>query len=96
MKKVITENIFNEIKTFLNKPILVKPSIKYTAKQFGYNSGTISLINRFNTYKDYKDWQKQHIQRYLDNEFIRIAEERQAAMKEIHDFNNEWFFGGEE
>lgn len=96
MNKKITEERFNEIKKFLNTPILIKPSIRYVADEFGYSSGAISLINRFDTYKKYKEWQSQHIKRYLDNEWMRMSEERKSAVEEIAKFNNEWFFGGEE
>jgi hypothetical protein len=89
MNKKITEERFNEIKKFLNTPIVIKPSIKYVADEFGYSSGTISLINRFDTYKKYKEWQSRHIKRYLDNEWIRMPEERKSAVEEIAKFNNE-------
>ena len=59
MSRKITKERFEEIKNFLNTPILVKPSIRYVADEFGYSSGTIALINRFDTYKEYKDWEHQ-------------------------------------
>lgn len=100
MSRKITEERFQEIKKFLNTPILVKPSVRYTADKLGYSNGTISTINRSNNYKEYKNWQKQrqneHVKDYLADEMAMIAEERRLAVEEINKFNNEWFFGGEE
>jgi hypothetical protein len=100
MNRKITEERFEEIKKFLNTPILVKPSVSYVADEFGYSSGTIAAINRFDSYKEYRDWQhkrqNEYSKRYLANEMAMIAQERELAAEEIDKFNNEWFFGDEE
>lgn len=94
MNRKITEERFNEIKEFLNTPILVKPSVVYVAENFGYSTGTIAQINRFDSYKEYKDWQHQAQKRHIENEMNLLSKEGREARKEIENFNNEWFFRG--
>lgn len=96
MSGKITQKKFNEIKKFLNTPILAKPPIRYVAEEFGYSSGTISLINRFNTFEEYKKYQTTRVNRDLANEMLFIKQEQEKAKIDIEKFNNEWFFGGEE
>lgn len=95
MSKKITQKKFNEIKKFLNTPVLAKPAIRYVAEQFGYSAGTIALINRFNTFEKYKEYQTERLKQYLENEMRFIKQEQEKAKIEIEKFNNEWFFGGE-
>ena len=99
MSRKITEQKFNEIKEFLNTPILVKPSIRHVAKSFGYSSGTIARINRFNTHKEYKDYererQKKYTKDYLENEINASKVEAEQIKKGIEEFNNEWYFKNE-
>lgn len=96
MNRKITKERFNEIKKFLNTPILVKPPIRYVADEFGYSSGTISLINRFNTFEEYNKYSMTRANRDLENELLFIKQEQEKAKIDIEKFNNEWFFGGEE
>lgn len=92
MSKVITEERFDDIKKFLNTPVLTKPSLSYAADEFGYSRGTISLINRFDSFEEYKDWRKNSYKEYLANQMALIAEERKLVRAEIDKFNNEWYF----
>lgn len=92
MSRKITEQKFNEIKEFLNTPILVKPPIRYVADRFGYSSSTVSLINRFNTYKEY---QNRYLNDYIQNEINASKAEAEQIKKEIEEFNNEWYFQNE-
>lgn len=100
MSRKITRERFDMIKSFLETPILVKPSIRYVAECFGYSTGTISQINRFDNFEDYKKYQtesqNQYIRNYLENELSFQKAEAEAIKKEFDDFNNQWFFGGEE
>lgn len=96
MSRKITQEKFNEIKKFLNTPILTKPTIRYAAEEFGYSSGTIALINRFNTFEEYKKKQTEYYKQFLENEMRFIKQEQEKAKMDIEKFNNEWFFGGEE
>ena len=100
MNRKITEEKFNEIKEFLNTPILAKPTIRYTAEEFGYSSGTIAQINRFNTFEEYKKNQterlKQYDREFLENEMRFIKQEQEKAKMDIEKFNDEWFFGSKE
>lgn len=99
MNRKITEQRFNEIKEFLDTPILVKPPIRYVAESFGYSSGTIAKINRFNTHKEYLDYererQKKYTNDYLENEMNFSKAEAEQQKKEIEEFNNEWYFKNE-
>lgn len=99
MTRKITEQRFNEIKEFLDTPILVKPPIRYVADHFGYSSGTITKINRFNTHKEYQDYererQKKYINDYLENAMNASKAEAEQQKKEIEEFNNEWYFQNE-
>lgn len=99
MTRKITEQRFNEIKEFLDTPILVKPPIRYVAKSFGYSPGTIARINRFNTHKEYQDYererQKKYTKDYLENEMNFLKAEVEQQKKEIEKFNNEWYFQNE-
>ncbi len=67
MNRKITEERFNEIKEFLNTPILMRPSGAFAADHFGYSTGTIASINRAKDYKSYKKYQKEHNDKYLLN-----------------------------
>lgn len=100
MSRKITRKRFDSIKNFLETPICVKPSITYVAESFGYSSGTIALINRFDNFEEYKKYQterqNQFIRDHLENELNFQKAEAEAAKKEIDGFNSEWFFGGEE
>ena len=96
MNRKITRERFWEIKEFLNTPILVKPSVRYVADEFGYSSGTIAQINRFDTFEEYKKYQVERLKQY-DSEFINndmnyAKSERERAKEEIERFNNEWYF----
>lgn len=98
--KKITKERFGMIKNFLETPILVKPSIRYVAEYFGYSSGTITQINRFDNFGEYKKYQterqNQYTRNYLENELNFQKAEAEATKQAFDDFNNEWFFGGEE
>lgn len=100
MNRKITRERFDNIKKFLNTPILAKPSIRYVADEFGYSSGTIAQINRFDTFEEYKKYQMERIKQYdkdfLENDMRFIKQEQEKAKIDIEKFNNEWFFGGEE
>lgn len=100
MSRKISRERFNNIKKFLNTPILVKPPIRYAADVFGYSSGTIALVNRFDTFEEYKKYRIERIKQYdkdfLENDMKFIKQEQEKAKIEIKKFNNEWFFGGEE
>lgn len=89
MRKKINKDRFQEIKKFLNTPILVKPSISYVADVFGYSSGTISAINKYDNYESYKTRQAKDC---LASEIAMVSKERAAAIKEFQKFNDEWFF----
>ena len=100
MTRKISEQRFNEIKEFLDTPILVKPSIRYVAENFGYSSGTIAKINRFNIYKEYKDYERERMKKYtindyLENEINALKAEAEQQKREIEEFNNEWYFQNE-
>ena len=56
----ITEEKFNEIKRFLATDILVKPSVRYAAEEFGYSSGTVSCINNCKDYREYRMKQERY------------------------------------
>jgi hypothetical protein len=83
MNRKITEEKFNEIKKFLNTPILAKPAITYVAEEFGYSSGTIALINRFNTFEEYKKYRTERLKQYgrdfLENEMRFIKQEQEKT-----------------
>lgn len=99
MNKTITKQLFKEIKKCLDRPILMKPSVTYVANKYNYSTGTISIINNSKNYKDYKKRVKRYRMNWLNSHMemtAGISEERKRAIKEIEDFNNEWFFGGEE
>lgn len=74
MNRKITEERFNEIKEFLNTPILMRPTGSFTAEEFGYSKGTIALINRSESYEQYKKYQKEHNDRYLLNLLEKFEE----------------------
>lgn len=96
MSRKITSDRFCKIKKFLNTPILVNPPIRYVADKFGYSSGTVSQINRFDTFEEYKKYQTEKIKQYnsdfLANEMNYAKSERERAKKEIDKFNSEWYF----
>lgn len=96
MNRKITKEKFDEIKRFLNTPILINPPIRYVADEFGYSSGTVAQINRFGTFEEYKKYQIERIKKY-DREFISndmrfMEQEREKAKQDIEKFNNEWYF----
>lgn len=99
MNRKITKGRFEEIKKFINTPILVNPPIRYVADEFGYSSGTVAQINRFDTFEEYKKYQverrKQYDSEFLDNEMNYAKSERERAKGEIDRFNNEWYFRGD-
>ena len=99
MSRKITRERFDRIKNFLDTPVRVKPSIRYVAECFGYSSGTIAQINRFDNFKEYKKYQterqNQYSRNYLENELNFQKSEAEANKKVFDDFNSEWFFGGE-
>lgn len=74
MNRKITEERFNEIKKFLDTPILMRPTGSFAAEEFGYSTGTIALINRSETYEQYKKYQKEHNDRYLLNLLEKFEE----------------------
>lgn len=100
MSRKITKERFDRIKDFLDTPICVKPSISYVAECFGYSTGTISLINRFDNFEEYKKYQterqNQYTRGYLENELNFQKAEIKGAKKAFDDFNSEWFFRDEE
>lgn len=74
MNRKITEERFNEIKEFLDTPILMRPTGSFAADHFGYSTGTIALINRSESYEQYKKYQKEHNDRYLLNLLKKFEE----------------------
>lgn len=75
MNKKITEERFNEIKEFLNTPILMLPSSSSAAEHFGYSTGTIACINRAKNFKKYKKKQKRSNDNYLLNLLAEFEKE---------------------
>lgn len=53
----------------------MRPTGSFTAEEFGYSKGTIALINRSESYEQYKKYQKEHNDRYLLNLLEKFEEE---------------------
>lgn len=89
MKK-IDKKLFSEIKDSLTKKvaIYVEPSCSLLAKKYGVSSSTVCKIKNSDTFEEYLN----HDTRVMLDECISVPEERQRAVEEVNEFNDEWFF----
>lgn len=93
MSRAINQEMFDDIKKCLDTPLLVKPSVRYVAKKFGYSSSTLSRIKNARDFKEYKSRARYYnCIRYIDGDLDMLKREAEKAKKEIEDFNNEWYF----
>lgn len=95
MSRPIGEKIYVKVKKAACTPVITKsyPTGVELAKRFGISPATAYRILKAKSYKEYLNYP---YKRRLELDFIDAQNEAQRTKQAFDDFNNEWFFGGEE
>lgn len=95
MTRPIEEKIYVKVKKAACRPVITKtyPTGVKLAKQFGLAQSTVYRILKAKSYKEYLSYP---YKRRLDLDFRDAQNDAQSVKQVFDDFNNEWFFGGEE
>ena len=95
MRHCIEEKIYEEVKKAACKPVITKtyPTGVELAKLFNIAPSTVYRILKAKSYKEYLTYP---CKRRLELDFSDTQNEAQHAKQAFDDFNNEWFFGGED
>lgn len=95
MSRPIKEDIYVKVKKAACRPVVKKtyPSKVELAKLFEIAPSTVYRILKAKSYEEYLSYPHK---RRLELDFSDAQAEAQRAKQAFDDFNNEWFFGGEE
>lgn len=95
MSRPIGEKLYEEVKKAACRPVLIKtyPTGVELAKLFEIAPSTVYRILKTKSYKEYLSYP---YKRRLELDFIDTQNESQRQKQVFDDFNNEWFFGGED
>ena len=95
MSKPIEEKIYVEVKKAACTPVIIKcyPTGIELAKRFGIAPSTAYRILKAKSYKEYLIYP---CKRRIELDISDTQNEAQRVKQVFDDFNNEWFFGGEE
>lgn len=95
MSNRIEEKIYVKVKKASCTPVISKtyPTGVELAKLFKIAPSTVYRILKSKSYKEYSNYP---YKRRLELDFSDIQNDTQRAKQVFDDFNNEWYFGGEE